>query len=304
MFWIETVRDDNGDSVHQDLEKQQDIFKEYEKLSVGDVPDFKMPNIKHSIELIPGSFPVAKHPYRMSPSVKKEVAVQLDGLLQSGKVVQQTSPFAAPVLFVKKTDGSRRLCSDYRGLNNITMKSKFPLPRIDGVFNQLKGVTIFCKLDLASGYHQVAVKEADQYKSSFKTNEGQYVWKVLPFGLTGAPSSFQMLMNDTLKGLLGKCTLCYLDDIIIYSKYIEEHKMHLHLVLNRLRQAKLFAKKNKCALFMSKINFLGHTFDKDGLHVDDSKIDAIKQWPVPKTPKQCLSMISFCNFYREFIKNF
>lgn len=303
LFWISSP---DSDSKNTNAQLAEPIFKEYSDVLVDQLPDKPAPKrlIQHLIDLVPGTAPVARRPYRMSAAEKRELEKQLEVLLRSGRIEQSTSPFAAPVLFVNKKDGTKRLCCDFRGLNDVTVKSKFPLPRIDDLFDQLSGASTFSQLDLAQGYHQVEVKEEDQYKTSFVTHEGQYIWKVMPFGLTNAPSTFQLLMNETLKGLIGKCVLVYLDDILVYSKSRKEHLQHLRLVMNRLREQQLFAKKSKCHFFMESVNFLGHTIDADGIHVDNSKVKAMVDWPEPKKPVDMQSFLGTAGFYRKFIKDF
>lgn len=285
---------------------QSDIFENNKDVIVDELPVQATPSrvIKHTIELVPGSAPPAKRPYRISASEKEELDRQIEDLLKSDRIEASTSPFAAPIILVKKKDGSKRLCCDFRGLNDVTVKSKYPLPRIDDLLDMLVGATTFSQLDLVSGYHQVEVDPKDQNKTAFVTPNGQYIWKVMPFGLTNAPSTFQMLMNETLKGLIGKFVLVYLDDILIFSKSEEEHKIHVRAVLNRIRKAKLFAKKNKCHFFMKEVHFLGHTIDKSGIHVDESKVEAMVKWPVPQKPLQAASFLGTAGFYRKFIEKF
>ena len=280
LFWIST--NDHVSENFNDINTQE-ILKEFSDIIVDklpNVPPTERP-IKHTIEVLPGTSPVARRPYRMSASDKRELERQLSELLESKRIEAKSSPFAAPVLFVTKKDGTKRLCCDFRGLNDVTVKNKYPLPRIDDLFDMLAGASTFSQLDLVSGYHQVEVAKEDQYKTAFVTHEGQYVWKVMPFGLTNAPSTFQMLMNETLKGLIGKIVLVYLDDILIFSKSVNEHKNHLKMVLNRIKEQGLFVKKSKSFFFKNSVNFLGHTISAEGLHVNKSKFQAVVDWPTP-----------------------
>lgn len=305
LLWI-TEEPSTTEPLIAENSEGSGVLKEFEEVIVDELPNDKPVEraIKHRIDLVPGTAPIARRAYRMSFEEKKELEKQLQALIDSGRVAAGTSPFAAPVLFVKKKDGSRRLCCDYRGLNNVTVKSKFPLPRIDDLFDMLQNASTFSQLDLVSGYHQVEVEGSDQYKTAFVTHEGQFIWKVMPFGLTNAPSTFQMLMNETLKGLIGKCVLVYLDDILIFSKNTKQHVMHLRLVLDRIKKAGLFAKRSKCHFFMKSVNFLGHTIDKDGIHVDTRKCDALQAWPTPTKPMQAASFLGTAGFYRKFIPRF
>ena len=304
LYWISTNTTDNKNDRW--TARAKEIEDEFSDVIVDELPDKPVlsRNIKHTIDLKPGTAPIARRPYRMNVSDKKELERQLDVLLKTQRIEPSTSPFAAPVLFVTKKDGTKRLCCDFRGLNDATIKSKYPLPKMDELFDQLVGASHFSQLDLVSGYHQVEVDSKDQYKTAFVTHEGQYVWKVMPFGLTNAPSTFQMLMNDTLRGLIGKCVIVYLDDILVYSKSEQEHIQHLREVFGRLRSQGLYAKKSKTKLLQSSIKFLGHRVDKDGIHVDESKVDTIVKWPKPVKPKEALSFVATCSFFRRFIPKF
>ena len=303
LFWIST--NDQVSDISTDL-NTQNILKEFSNIIVDKLPDVPPTErtIKHTIEVLPGTAPVARRPYRMSASDKRELERQLNELLESRRIEAKSSPFAAPVLFVTKKDGTKRLCCDFRGLNDVTVKNKYPLPRIDDLFDMLAGASTFSQLDLVSGYHQVEVAEEDQYKTAFVTHEGQYVWKVMPFGLTNAPSTFQMLMNETLKGLIGKIVLVYLDDILVFSKSVNEHKEHLKLVLTRIKDQGLFVKKSKSFFFKQSVNFLGHTISAKGLQVDKSKVQAVVDWPTPQTSKDALAFLGTCSFYRKFVPGF
>ena len=191
--------------------------------------------ISFGIELLPGTAPVSKAPYRMAPAELKELQTQLQELLERGFIRPSHSPWGAPVLFVKKKDGTFRMCIDYRELNKVTIKNKYPLPRIDDLFDQLKGVAIFSKIDLRSGYHQLKIKEGDVPKTAFKTRYGHYEFLVMPFGLTNAPAAFMDLMNIIFRDYLDKFIIVFIDDILIYSVYREEHEEHLIITLHSLR---------------------------------------------------------------------
>ena len=198
------------------------------------------------IHLVPGTGPISKAPYRMAPAEMKELKVQLEELLEKGYIRPSVSPWGAPVLFVRKKDGTLRLCIDYRELNNVTIKNKYPLPRIEDLFDQLKGVGIFSKIDLRSGYHQLRIAEEDIPKTAFRTRYGHYEFTVMPFGLTNAPASFMDLMNRTFQQYLDGFVVVFIDDILVYSKDREEHEEHLRRVLKILREKRLYAKFSKC----------------------------------------------------------
>ena len=192
------------------------------------------------------------------------------------------SPWGAPVLFVKKKDGTLRLCVDYRQLNKMTIKNRYPLPRIDDLFDQVRGASVFSKIDLRFGYHQVRIKDEDVHKNAFRTRYGHYEFLVVRFGLTNAPTTLMCLMNNVIHKYLDKFVIIFIDEILIYSKNEEEHKEHLKFVLQTLREHKLYAKFSKCEIFQDKIQYLGHVISKEGISVYPDKIKAINEWSVPK----------------------
>ena len=198
------------------------------------------------IDLVPGAAPVAKAPYRLAPPEMKELFEQLQELLGKEFIRPSSSPWGAPTLFVKKEDGSQRMCIDYRELNKLTVKNRYPLPRIDDLFDQLQGASWFSKIDLRSGYHQMRVREADIEKTAFRTRYGHYEFVVMPFGLTNAPAAFMDLMNRVCGPMLDRSVIVFIDDILVYSKTKEEHEVHLREVLETLRGKKLYAKFSKC----------------------------------------------------------
>ncbi|XP_048617044.1 uncharacterized protein LOC125589006 [Brassica napus] len=208
-----------------------------------------------TINLEPGAKPIAKAPYRMAPAELAELKKQLEDLMEKGFIRPSSSPWGAPVLFVKKKDGSMRLCIDYRGINNITIKDKYPLSRIDELLDHLRGASWFSKIDLASGYHHFPISEGDVMKTAFRTRYGQYEFVVMPFGLTNAPAAFMRLMNEVFHDYLDKFVIIFIDDILIYSKTEVKHKAHLKLVLERLRNQKLYAKFSKCSFWKREIEF-------------------------------------------------
>ncbi|GJT19805.1 putative reverse transcriptase domain-containing protein [Tanacetum coccineum] len=244
--------------------------------------------IEFRIELILGATPVAKSPYRLAPSELEELSGQLKELQDKGFIRPSSSPWGAPVLFVKKNDGSFRMCIDYRELNKLTVKNRYPLSRIDDLFDQLQGSQFFSKIDLRSGYHQLRVHEDDIPKTAFRTRYGYFEFTVMPFGLTNAPTIFMDLMNRVCRPYLDKFVIVFIDDILIYSKTQEEHVEHLRLVLKLLKKEKLYAKFSKCEFWLREVKFLGHVINGNEIHVDPSKIEAIKNWKAPRTPtKKC-----------------
>ncbi|GJT75624.1 reverse transcriptase domain-containing protein [Tanacetum coccineum] len=232
--------------------------------------------VEFQIDLVPGATPVARAPYRLAPSEIKELSEQLRELADRGFIRPNISPWGAPVLFVKKKDGSFRMCIDYRELNKLTVKNRYPLTRIDGLLDQLQGSSFYLKIDLRSGYHQLRVREEDIPKTAFRTRYGHYEFHVMPFGLTNAPAVFMDLMNRVCKPYLDKFVIVFIDDILIYSRNKEDHAKHLRIILELLRKEKLYAKFSKYEFWINTVLFLGHIINKQGLHVDPTKIQAIK----------------------------
>ncbi|KAJ9552657.1 hypothetical protein OSB04_016702 [Centaurea solstitialis] len=260
--------------------------------------------VEFHIDLVPGAGPIAKSPYRLAPSEMQELSNQLQELLDKGFIRPSSSPWGAPVLFVKKKDGSFRMCIDYRELNKITIKNRYPLPRIDDLFDQLQGATYFSKIDLRSGYHQMRVREEDIAKTAFRTRYGHYEFLVMPFGLTNAPAVFMDLMNRVCRPYLDKFVIVFIDDILIYSRSKEDHEHHLRLILELLKAEQLYAKFSKCEFWIREVHFLGHVVNRDGIHVDPAKIEAIKKWEAPKTPTEIRQFLGLAGYYRRFIANF
>jgi hypothetical protein len=209
-------------------------------------------DLDFSIDLMPGVVPTSKVPYRMSTPELVELKVQLKEMLDKGYIRPSVSPWGAPTLFVKKKDGTLRLCIDYRQLNKMTIKNKYPLPRIDDLFDQLRGVAIFSKIDLRSGYHQVRIKDEDIHKTTFRTRYGHYEFVVVPFRLTNAPTTFMCLMNNVLNKYLDKFVLVFVDDILVYSKTKEEHEEHLRMVLQVLREHQFMLSSTSVISFKNK----------------------------------------------------
>src|SRR5438477_1544422 len=234
----------------------------------------------------------------------QELRKQLDDLLRDGKISSSISSYEAPVLFVKKKDSSLRMCIDYRALNSQTVKNRYALPRIDELLDQLYGAKRFSKIDLTSGYWQIAIAVADRYKTAFRTRYGHYEFNVMPFGLTNAPATFQTLMNDIFRDLLDVCVIVYLDDILVYSKNKEEHERHLQQVLQRLKDNQLYAKLSKCTFFTNSIEYLGHIVNNEGLRPNPQLVQALVDFPRPKTLKELQSFLGLANYYRKFIANF
>ncbi|KAL2226254.1 UNVERIFIED_CONTAM: Transposon Tf2-12 polyprotein, partial [Sesamum indicum] len=260
--------------------------------------------VDFAIETLPGVAPISIAPYRMAPVELHELKKQIEELLGKGFIRPSTSPWGAPVLFVKKKDGSMRLCVDYRQLNRVTVKNKYPLPRIDDLLDQLKGATIFSKIDLRSGYWQLRIAENDIPKTAFRTRYGHYEFLVMPFGLTNAPAAFMALMNRTFQEYLDHFIIVFIDDILVYSKDRDEHEQHLRIILQILKEKELYAKLSKCEFWVNQVVFLGHVVSGDGVMPDPSKVKAIMEWRVPKNATEVRSFLGLAGYYRRFVEGF
>ena len=270
------------------------------------LPDGLPPSreVDHRIELIPGSTPPSRPTIRLSATELAELKKQLAELEAAGFIRPSKSPFGAPILFVKKKDGTMRMCIDYRALNQITVKNSYPLPRVDELFDRLQGARYFSKIDLRSGYHQIRIAPEDVPKTAFRTRYGHYEFLVLPFGLTNAPATFMHLMHQALRPLLDECALVFLDDILIYSKTLEDHQRHVRRVLDALREQKLYAKESKCEFFKHEVEFLGHNVGRDGVRMMEDKVQAIREWPTPRSVRDVRAFLGTAGYYRKFIRDF
>jgi hypothetical protein len=211
----------------------------------------------------------------MPPNELAELKTQLQNLLEKGFIRPSLSPWGCPTIFVKKKYQTLRMCMDYRPLNKVTIKNKYPLPRIDNLFDQLTGARVFSKIDLNPGYHQIHIRPEDIPKTAFTTRYELFEYLVMYFRLTNAPAHFTYLMNSVFMPELDKFVVVFLDDILIYSKNEEEHAQHLRIVLTRLREHQLYAKFSKCAFWVDEIQFLGHVLSAKGIAVDPSKVKDI-----------------------------
>lgn len=279
------------------LQQFQDVFQTPHELPPARFYD-------HQIPLLPGSAPVNSRPYRYSPQHKGEIERQVKALLQEGLIKPSTSPFASPVLLVFKKDGSWRFYVDYRKLNALTIKNHFPMPLIEEILDEFAVTAYFTKLDMWSDYHQVRMKEEDEFKTAFKTHQGHYQFKVMPFGLTNAPATFQCIMNEVLAPFLCKFVMVFLDDILMYSPTLESHSHHLSLVLHKLRENKLYMKQSKCSFAQTKLEYLGHTISMDGVATDPTKTKAMMKWPIPATVSELRGFLGLIGYYRKFVENY
>ncbi|CAN6292538.1 unnamed protein product [Urochloa humidicola] len=279
------------------VDQHKDLFDEPKELLPHRAAD-------HHIPLLPGTKPVNIKPYRYAPSQKDEIEHQIKEMLRNGVIRPSSSPFASPVLLVKKKDGSWRFCVDYRHLNASTVKNKFPLPIVDELLDELSGARWFTKLDLRAGYHQIRLVEADEHKTAFRTHAGHWEFRVMPFGLTNAPATFQALMNSIFALLLRKCVLVFMDDILIYSQSIEDHQQHLQQVFDILRANKLFLKQSKCSFGQNRLEYLGHIIGENGVATDPSKLETVRNWPVPQCSKDLRGFLGLSGYYRKFIQHY
>ncbi|KAK1595958.1 hypothetical protein QYE76_059205 [Lolium multiflorum] len=261
-------------------------------------------DIEFIIELIPGTGPIAQRAYSMNPAELVELKKQLDDMLFKGLIRPSASPWRSPVLFVDKKDGANRLCTDYRKLNDVTIKNKYPLPKIEDLFDQLTGATVFSKIDLRTGYHQLKIRASDIPKTAFTTRYGLYEYNVMSFGLTNAPAYFMNLMNKIFMNFLDKFVVVFIDDILIYSKTEEEHEQHLEVILETLRQHKLYAKFSKCEFWLKEVGFLGHILSAGGIAVDPAKIKTVEEWKTPTTQTEVRAFLGLAGYYRRFVEGF
>jgi hypothetical protein len=261
-------------------------------------------DIEFAIELQQGTTPISKRPYRMPPAELAELKKQLQELLDKGFIRPSTSPWGCPALFVKKKDEILRLWIDYRPLNAMTIKNKYPLPRIDVLFDQLVGAKVFSKIDLRSGYHKIKIRASDIPKTAFSTRYELYEYLVMSFGLTNAPAYFMYLMNSVFMPELDKFMVVFIDDILVYSKNEEEHVDHLHVVLQHLWEHRLYAKLSKCDFWLKEIKFLGHTISQAGIAIDPDKVQEVMNWKPPTTIRHIRNFLGFAGYYRRFIPDF
>jgi hypothetical protein len=258
----------------------------------------------HRIQLFPATTPVNRKPYRYNPTQKDEIEKQIKEMLSRGIIQPSHNLYSSPVLLVEKKDGGWRFCVDYRHVNAITVKDKYPLPIVDELLDELAGAHWFTKLDLRSGYHQIRVVLGDEYKTTFWTHHGHWEFKVMPFGLTNAPATFQAAMNDIFAPLMRKSVLVFMDDILVYSKTLEAHKEHLTEVFRLLQDNKLYIKMSKCSFAQPSLEYLGHIISASGVATDPSKIIAVRDWPIPANVKQLRGFLGLSGYYRKFIRHY
>jgi hypothetical protein len=261
-------------------------------------------DVDMTIELQPGAAPPHQSPRPMSAAMLDILRKELDELLAAGFITPSNAPYGSPILFVKKKDGSLRMCIDYRALNKITVRNKYPLPRIEELLDRLRGATVFSKIDLRSGYHQLRIDPTDVDKTTFVTRYGAFKFLVMPFGLTNAPSVFMHLMNTVLDDLVDRFVIVFIDDILIFSKNEADHQQHLREVLDRLRSADLYAKLEKCSFYQPEVEFLGHIVSAEGIRMCPDKVTAVTQWPALTNTHDVRAFLGLAGYYRRFIRDF
>lgn len=284
----------------------KDLISEYADVFRQELPDKLPPKRAFEFEIVtdPSQSPATRPVIRLSWEEQKELKRQLADLLKKGLIRHSTSPYGAPVFFVKKKGGALRMVCDYRGLNKMTRKDSNPLPLLEETLDQLAEAKIFSKFDLVGAYHQLRIREEDIHKSAIRTRFGTFEWRVVCFGLTNAPAAFTRLASDIFKELNGDCLAFYLDDVIIYSRTLEEHKKHLRSFLNLLRKHKLLAKGSKCEVGQEEVYFLGQYVSAGKIRMDDTLVQAVKDWPTPKSVKDIQKFLGLSGYYRKFIRHY
>lgn len=248
--------------------------------------------------------PIKQRAYRASPEKRAEIDRQVAELLAGGLIEESCSPWASPVVLVRKKGGAWRFCIDYRRLNSVTIKDSHPLPRVDDGLDALAGSAWFSTLDFSNGYWQVEVAKEDREKTAFTTGRGLYQWRAMPMGLTNSPATFQRMMELVLRGLPWHICIVYLDDILIYSRTYEDHLCHLEEVLTRIQSAGLKLNPGKCHFARDHVVFLGHVVSREGLQPDPRNTEKVKMWPTPSNPSEVRAFVGLCSYYRRFVKNF
>jgi hypothetical protein len=283
----------------------QNLLDEYKDLFPDELPGMP-PKREYEFEIkLDQEIPVPpKRPYRLNFREEEELKKQIDELLGLGLIQPSRSPFASPVLFVKKHDGSLRLCVDYRALNKATIKNKYPVPRSDDCVDNVAGYQFYSACDCRSGYYQMGIKPEDIQKTAFVTKFGLYEFKVVCFGLTNAPSAFSEMLRKIFEKEIGKILEIYIDDIVIFSNTIEDHLRHLRIFFDKLREHKIYLKRSKCSFLKQQVKFLGHIVSAEGINPDPDKVSVIKAWKEPTNVKELQSFLGLMNYYRKFIPNF
>jgi len=283
-------------------QEYHDLADVFRKTAAAKLPPHR--TYDHSIEVEDGFTPPFGPLYSLSRPELETLKKWLEENLEKGFIRASSSPAGAPVLFVKKKDGTLRVCVDYRGLNKGTVKNRYPLPLIKETLAQLQKAKYYTKLDIRDAYNMVRIKEGDEWKTAFRTRWGLFESLVMPFGLTNAPATFQHFINDVLRPWLDHFCTAYLDDVLIYSESLREHQQHVRTILKALQAAGLYVKVEKCEFHVQKIEYLGLVITTEGLEMDPAKIETVQLWPLPEKLKDVQAFLGFANFYRRFIKDY
>ena len=306
LAWVTAANEENRSGPQLQESEQQDIqnlLKRYQDLFPDELPNELPPKrpVDHEIQIEDGARPPSRPAYRLPKPEMDELQSQLSELLEKGFIEPSKSPYGAPVFFVKKSDGTLRMVCDWRELNRITIKNKACLPNIDDLFDTIQGSAYFSKLDLRSGYNQIRIQDSDVSKTAINTPFGHFQFRVMGFGLTNAPATFQSLMNSILQPHLRKFVVVFLDDILVFSKTWEDHQHHLQTVLETLRNSELYCKQSKCEFGVREVLFLGHKINGTSISPDPKKISAVETWPTPSSVTDVRKFLGFANYFRRFI---
>ncbi|KAL0147695.1 hypothetical protein M9458_057004 [Cirrhinus mrigala] len=280
----------------------QDLLEAFSTIKATELPPHRPGDC--AIDLVPGAVPPRGRIFPLSQPESEAMEKYIKEELAKGFIRPSTSPASAGFFFVKKKDGGLRPCIDYRALNELTIKYRYPLPLVPPALEQLRTARIYTKLDLRSAYNLIRIREGDEWKTAFSTTSGHYEYLVMPFGLANSPSYFQAFVNEVFRDMLNRWVIVYIDDILIFSNSYAEHIQHVRSVLQRLIEHRLYAKQEKCQFHQETIAFLGYIISPEGVAMDDTKVNAVRDWPRPKTLKELQRFLGFSNFYRRFIRNF
>jgi hypothetical protein len=291
----------------QDVEAANNLLREFSRSFDVTASESRLGvaiDVNHRIEMNEGVRPIRQRSYRYSQSERKVIGDQVTEMLRQGVIEASNSPWASPVVLVKKKDGSWRFCIDFRRVNAVTKKDVYPLPRIDDALDCLHGATWFSSLDLKSGYWQVPMQPDDREKTAFVTPDGLYQFRVMPFGLCNAPATFERMMDGVLRGLKWQICLCYLDDVLVFSTDFCTHLQRVRIVLWAIEKAGLLLNAKKCKFFAREVKVLGHVVNAAGIRPDPDKLNAVRIFPTPENTKQLQSFLGLCSYFRRFVPNF
>src|SRR4051812_47989376 len=303
LLGMAIFHDEDGEDIAiRLLDEYKDYADIFSQEKIQKLPEHS--EYDHKIELMPGTTPPFGPIYPLSESELKLLREYLDEMLQSGKIRKSTSPAAAPILFAPKKDGSLCLYIDYRGLNKITVKNRYPLPLMNELRDRLGKARYFTKLDLKNGYYLLRMAQGHEWKTAFRCRYGLYEYKVMPFGLCNAPSTFQSMINDVFRDVLDEGVIAYMDDILIYSESLEEHVELVRRVMQKIRDAGLCISIKKSIFHQKEVEFLGYYISESGIRMTTDKVETVRDWPTPDRVKDVQAFLGFANFYRRFIKGF